>query len=300
MRRVSAVDAMLLLTVAIWSLNYSASKYALSSGFHPLAFSSIRYGTGMLLFPAITYLRERSLRVSRRDLLLLVVPAAAAFLTNQLSFVYALKLTSASTVALILGTVPVFMGLVGWAAGIERPSSQFWLGALLSFGGVALVAAGSGGVSGNVGGDLLAILMSASWAVYSVLLVPLARRYSPWRIGSLVMLLMGTALLALASGQLSSQTFSFGTLAWLALAYSIAGPVVVGQLLWFVGVDRAGPNRASLLANLQPFGGAVFAILLLSEHLGRLEVAGGFLIAAGIVAERVGRPVRVPLQPPAE
>lgn len=299
MRRVDAVDAMLLLTVAIWSLNYSASKYALSSGFHPLAFSSIRYATGMLLFPVLTYVRERTLRIARRDLLLLVVPAAAAFLTNQLSFIYSLKLTSASTVALILGTVPVFMGIAAWVAGIDEPTGPFWLAAALSFGGVALIAAGSGGVSGNVGGDLLAILMSASWAVYSVLIVPLARRYSPFRISTYVFLLMGTALLAIGSGQLGSQTFSFPALAWLALAYSIAGPVVVGQLLWFVGVDRAGPNRASLLANLQPFGGAIFAILLLSESLSRLELAGGLLIAAGIVVERVGkRPLVV--APPAE
>lgn len=299
MGRIDRVDGLLLLTVTIWSVNYSASKYALTNGFHPLAFSSLRYGIGMLLFAGFAFLRERSLRITRRDLLLLVLPAAAAFLVNQLSFIYALKLTSASTVALILGTVPVFTGLAAWFAGIERPSRPFWIAAALSFGGVALVAAGSGGVSGNIGGDLLAILMSASWAVYSVLIVPLMRRYSPFRISAVVMLTMGICVLVIASGQLSRQSFSLSGLTWLAFAYSIAGPVLVGQLLWFVGVDHAGPGRASLLANLQPFGGALFAILLLSEHLTRLEVAGGVLIGLGIVAERIRRPTVV-VQPPAE
>jgi drug/metabolite transporter (DMT)-like permease len=50
-----------------------------------------------------------------------------------------------------------------------------------------------------------------------------------------------------------------------------------------------GAPRASLFNNLQPFFGVLFAILLLSEKLQPLEIAGGLLIFAGIALERIRR-----------
>ena len=70
----------------------------------------------------------------------------------------------------------------------------------------------------------------------------------------------------------------------------MVGPLVITNLLWFTAIDRVGPSRASLFANLQPFLAAVIALLLLDESLTRLQVAGGLLIAAGIVFSRGRRP----------
>ena len=47
-----------------------------------------------------------------------------------------------------------------------------------------------------------------------------------------------------------------------------------------------GANKATLAANLQPFVAAVLAVVLLSEPLSWLQVAGGVLIAVGILAVR--------------
>ena len=62
---------------------------------------------------------------------------------------------------------------------------------------------------------------------------------------------------------------------------------MVANLLWFGGISRVGPSRASVFANAQPFLAAVFSLLILSEPLGRLQVAGGFLIACAILISRV-------------
>jgi drug/metabolite transporter (DMT)-like permease len=287
----SGVDAMLLVTVGLWSLNFTASKYILTHGFRPLVYSSIRYGSAAVALAAFAAARERSLRIPWRDLVRFVLPAAGMLVANQYSFVYALEYSTASTVALVLGTTPVFVGLLAWLFGLERLHGAFWLAAGVSFAGVALVAAGSGAVSGTLKGDLIAIGTAASWAAYSVLIVPLMRRYSAYRSSSIVMLFMAAGIAALATPQLARQTYSFTGLTWLSFAYSVVGPVMVAQVLWFVAVDRVGAGRASLFANAQPFLAAVFAILLLSEHLSRLEIAGGFLIAAGILLERRARVV---------
>ena len=47
------------------------------------------------------------------------------------------------------------------------------------------------------------------------------------------------------------------------------------NVLWFTAVDRVGPARATLFANLQPFVAAVFAVILLSEPLTLSRSLGG-------------------------
>jgi drug/metabolite transporter (DMT)-like permease len=298
MRRLQPVDTMLLTTVVLWSLNFTVTKYVLSHGFRPLSYASLRYTAAALLFAGITYLRERSFRVRSRDLWLLLAPSAVLLLVNQFSFAYAVRLTTASTVALVFGTVPIFVALLARAVGFERLSRAFWLAVALSFAGVGLVAAGSGGVAGDVKGDLLALLATSTWAAYSVALVPLMRRYSAWRISSIVLLGTAAALLVSAIPQLSKQDFAFRAGVWLGFSYAVV-TLVVTSVLWYTAIDRVGPSRSALFANLQPFLGAVFALVLLSEHLSLLEGVGGVAILVGILIERRAR-VAVVAQAPAD
>src|ERR1700694_389595 len=194
-RRASAAELMLLLTVSIWALNFTVSKYILDSGFRPLSYSAVRYSAAALLFVVITYPRERSFRIERRDLPLVTL-AVGLLLVNQLSFVYALKFTTATTAALLFGTLPIFTALISRFVGIERLGNRFWIAATLSFAGVALVTLGSGkGVSANVKGDVLAVLGAATWGGYSVAISPLMRRYSPFRLSAVFLFAVSIALL---------------------------------------------------------------------------------------------------------
>ena len=112
------------------------------------------------------------------------------------------------------------------------------------------------------------------------------RRYSPFRISALV-LALGWAPLALVSlPQVARQDFSFSGTVWLGFAYAVIGPLFLTNILWFTAVDRVGPSHATLFANLQPFIAAIFAMILLSERLTAIQLAGGFAIAAGIVLAR--------------
>jgi drug/metabolite transporter (DMT)-like permease len=274
---------MLLATVSLWALNFTVSKYILDEGFHPLAYSSVRYACAAVLFAAITLLLEGSLRIGRRELPLIVFCTTALFV-NQLSFVYALRFTTATTVALLFGTLPIFTALFARGSGVEQMSMRFWLAAGLSFGGVALVAFGSGGdVSADLKGDGLAVLGAATWAAYSVAISSLMRRYSPIRLSAVFLLAVTVPLVAVGSRQIVEQSFGFGALVWIGFAFAVLGPLVLTNLLWFTAIDRVGPSRASLFANLQPFLAAIVALLLLHEGITRIQVAGGLAIAAGIL-----------------
>jgi len=282
---------MLLTTVLLWALNLSVTKFILDEGLAPLSYAAVRYGLAAAIFVALALAVEGSLRISRTHLWRVGL-AAVTLWVNQMCFVFALDLTAASTVGILLGAIPVFTGLFGLALGTERATGRFWLAAAVSFLGVALVALGAAGqVSASLTGIVLGIATAATWAAYSVVFAPLTRTYSVTRI-SAVVLPCTWALLALAGiPQIRDQDWSLGWDIWVLLLFATIGPLVLTNVLWFRSIRRIGANRATLVANLEPFIAAVLAVVLLSEPLGLLQILGGVAIAGGIVLAR-RRPMR--------
>ena len=283
-RRPEIADLMLLATVMIWSLNFTVTKYVLSHGFKPLAYGGLRWGEA-------TALRRRYGETKNATIIILGAAAVGIFL-NQVGFVYGTKLTTATTVALIFGTLPILTALFAAAAGIERLHSRFWVAAAVSFTGVCLVAAGAkGGIGGDFWGYALVLLGAATWAAYSVAIAPLMSHYTASRISAYTLAIGAVLLLVAGAPQLASQDYgSLPSLVWVAYVFAVLGPLCLTNLLWFNSIEQVGPSRASLYANLQPFLGAIFALLILSESITALQVGGGLLIAAGIVLSRREQP----------
>ena len=294
--RARTVDLMLLGTVLLWALNATVTRYVLTHGFHPLAYATTRYAIATALFWLFTWSRERSFRIAPRDLRYVGIAAAMIF-ANQLCFVYSVDKTSAATVTLFLATTPIFIGVVASVIGLERIGRGFWLATAVSLAGGAFVASGSGGFSGRVFGDGLAVATALTWAMYSIAITPLMRRYSPFRISALVLALGWLPIAVVGIPQTTSQSFHFGALVWLCFAFAVVGPLFLTNILWFTAISRVGPSRASLFSNLQPAFGVVFALVLLGEHLTRWEVVGGVLILAAVVLERSRRPA---VEPPGD
>jgi drug/metabolite transporter (DMT)-like permease len=280
---------MLLFCVTVWGFNFTVSKYALGHGFAPLSYAAPRFAIATVLFVVIAYVRDGDLRLERRDLRRVAFWGAVAIASNQVAFMWSFEFASASTVALIFGTLPIFAGIFSQLLGVDRLGTRRWLAAAVSFSGVALVALGAvGGLSATLGGIVLSLYAPASFALYSIALAPLVRKYGTFRVNALASLFCLPVLLVAAVPQLVHTHWgSIDGLAWAGLVYSALLAYALTNLLWFVAVARVGAARASIYANLQPFLGAVFALLLLSEEMGPLQWAGGAAIATGIVLGRV-------------
>ena len=92
----------------------------------------------------------------------------------------------------------------GWAA-------AFWVAAVVSFGGVALSPRARAAFSGGCSATSSRVATAATWAAYSVAIAPLMRRYSPFRISSLVLALGWVPLALVGIPQtLEPDASSFG------------------------------------------------------------------------------------------
>jgi drug/metabolite transporter (DMT)-like permease len=286
-RRLSVAELMLLVTVTVWAFNFTVTRYAVTHGFQPLAYSALRFSAAAIVVSGITYGLEGSLRFGRRHAILLGGAAIIGIYVNSVGFMYAIDLTNASTTALIFGALPILTGIFAYALGVERLHRRFWIATAISFLGVVLVAVGSAsGVSGDLVGNLLAFLAAATWGFYSVAIVPLLRRYSVWRISAGALVVGAIPLVLTAIPQLLDQRWDLEALVWACFAFAVLGPLVLTNFLWFSAIDRVGPSRATLVTNLQPFLAAVFAVALLSEELTWLQVTGGIAIGIALVLAR--------------
>ncbi len=88
------------------------------------------------------------------------------------------------------------------------------------------------------------------------------------------MLIVGSIpLLVTSAHQIMTQDWADLTvLAWACFIYSLFFSLVFTNIMWFTAIDRVGAARSSLYANLQPFLGAVWALLILSETMTFIQV----------------------------
>jgi drug/metabolite transporter (DMT)-like permease len=211
---------------------------------------------------------------------------------NALQYL-ALKTSTPLNVTLVAASTPVWMLGIGALFFGQRVSHRQLAGALLSIAGV-LVVLGRGEWKvlmrvQLVPGDFYILLATASWAVYSWLLIrpgdPKAIRgdWAAFLMAQMVMGLGWSGLFAAGEWALSDAHIQWGWPVAAALAYVAVGPAIVAYRCWGVGVQRVGPNIAGFFSNLTPLFAALMSAAFLGELPHLYHAIGFVLIVGGIV-----------------
>lgn len=293
----SRADSLVFTCVCIWAFNVPFVKSTLVY-FQPLETSLMRFFTAGLFFAIYVQLKEGSLAVKKRDLPLLIGAGLMGILINQVFFVYALKNTSSSEVSLLMAATPTFATLLAWLFGQEKIRFNYWLSLPLAIVGVSLIVLSAPGahLSGNLFGDFLALLTAGSWALYTVMMKPLVKKYSPSLISAYVLLSGSIALLPFGIGQFDFSKFGDVPLnIWLTLGYCTFGAVVLTNILWYTGIRDLGAPRTAFYAYLQPFVGVFAAFLILGETIVWWQIVGGFFIVGSMILYRIQFSSRKPV-----
>jgi drug/metabolite transporter (DMT)-like permease len=213
----------------------------------------------------------------------------AITLYNGLLYTAALS-TAAINLSLVSTCLPLatFIG-AGLLLG-EWPARRAWVGLGLALGGLLwLIAQGNWQVLASLSfaeGDLLMVLATLDWALYSLLL----RRWNAYfqlppftLLGALVLLglLMLAPLYAWELWQGMSFEANLPNLA--AIGYTALFASVVAYHLWNIGLRELGAARTAMSNYLMPVFTAILAWLLLDEGLQTYHWVGGALILSGLL-----------------
>ena len=279
---------MLLAAVLLWSFNVPMVKIAVGA-IDPLAVAAARFAVGAAALVIIVLVTEGSLAIRRADLPLLAAAALLGVTLQQVLFVLGLAAGTASSTSILFATTPLWTALIAMVVGLERPGRRTWVTLFFGIAGVALVVRGSPvpGGDGSLTGDLLVLASAIAWASYSVIVVPLLGRYSALRVSAAVTLVGALALVPLGIPALLTTDFAAVPVEiWAIVAYAALGALVLTNLLYFTAVRNVGASRAAAFIYLQPVFGVVLALLLLGESITLLQVTGGAVVFASILAGR--------------
>jgi drug/metabolite transporter (DMT)-like permease len=286
----------LILTVAFWGGNVVAGKAAVGN-IDPYALMILRWGGALLcILPFVGRVLPRDWPAIRRNWLLYLVYGAIGYATFNVLCYVAAYLTSGVNIALDQVAINIFVMLGNFVFYRTRVRGLQLLGVAFTIVGVAITA-----THGNLGrllaldvnlGDLLVILASLAYAVYSLLL-----RYRPatdWKsflfatfLAALLASLAYEAVLGGGMDKFITALPGITPIGWIIALYTMLFPSLISQMLYVRGVDLIGANRASLFINLIPLFGALGSVLVLGEQLASFHLVAGALIVIGIVlAER--------------
>jgi drug/metabolite transporter (DMT)-like permease len=220
---------------------------------------------------------------------------------HQMIQAHALTLTTAVNTGWLIGLTPLWSALLSAYALKERFGPVKVAGLALGFLGAALVV-----TRGRMGaavlalpstrGDVLILISTLNWAVYTVLGHPILRRLGPARAttGALFLgwLMLAPFFVHAAGWREYGRLTAAGWAAVVFLGLACSG---LGYLFWYGALERIEASKVAAFLYLEPLVTLGAAVVLLGEGVGLTTAAGGLLVLAGVALvqreplEKVGR-----------
>jgi drug/metabolite transporter (DMT)-like permease len=221
----------------------------------------------------------------------LIVGGALLLLGNG-GVAYAVEHVDTGVVALIVGSVPLWMALLDRLVYGQRLAPAAIAGLVLGFGGIAFLARPSG--DGSLVGVIVVLLGSLAWAAGSLY----ARKApAPGNAlqGASMQMLAGAALLGIfglakgETGELSLAAAS--TTSLLALVYLITLGSLVGFSAYIWLLKSAPTHLVGTYAYVNPVVAVLLGALWLGEPITPTILAGGAAIVVAVALIVSARPV---------
>lgn len=273
------------ITVALWAGFALSIRSIAASSLLATDVALIRYAIPALLLLPFLPSRWASLRRAAPSALLMI--AVGAGLPFFMLASWGGATTSATHVgALVAGTAPLSVALLGWLIDRQRISASRWKAlALIVAGALGLVlrssAAAPAGTAAVGAGFLL--LASLLWGMYTLGL----RKAGMDVIGCAILLNLpsAAALTALAaSGVIESH---LGHATWKEVMPFVfvqgLGTGLVSSMAYAAAIARLGAEKSAVIGSLAPALAYILAVLLLNEPLTMAVSGGVLLITLGVI-----------------
>jgi drug/metabolite transporter (DMT)-like permease len=272
-----------LIAVIFWGISFVATKAALRE-VSPVTLIFIRFAVGTAFL--LLVLRALPPRDAWRELLLM---GLVGVFIHQMLQAYALTMTTAVHTGWLIGVIPIWSAILSAALLQERFGWRKILGILGGFAGALLVIS-RGHLNAELlqlpstKGDLLILLSTVNWAVYSIIGHRTIRRIGPRR-ATTGAFLAGVAMLApffiaQAGWRELPRVSAAG---WGAILFLGIGCSGLGYLFWYGALERVEVSRVAVLLYLEPLVTFATAVALLHEPVSAVAVVGGLVVMLSVI-----------------
>jgi drug/metabolite transporter (DMT)-like permease len=282
----AALGAGLVLAIVLWGGNNAGTKWLVQS-WPPVFTGGTRFlCAGLLLLATIRWtswlgIFHPILPETRRKLWWRGGLSLAAYIV---AFNGALMFTSASHVALYLGSSPVWALMWEGAEGNVRRAGQSYLAALLALCGVlVLLWPALHNSHTSLPGELLGLGASVLWTNYGRQCRALSSSLGAIEITAHSMWRAGIILLPFGVAELCAKSFHVTPFQLGVQAYCVVAGGVVAFAIWTNTLRHWQTSRVLLFNNLIPLSTMTWAYFCLGEDVTRTFWVAMILIAAGVV-----------------
>jgi len=286
-----ATVAYLLIATALWAGNAIAGRLLVGS-VSPITLSAVRWGLAALLLLPLgwrVFKPNSALWQNKKRFLLLGLFGVGSY--NVLLYL-ALQTSTAINVTLIGASMPIWMLFIGAVFYQNKPNLLQLIGAIVSLLGVAIVLT-RGELATLLSmkmviGDLLIMLATVLWAIYSWMLSrpgSSTERQWPWADFLMAQVLVGLLWTGFFdSFEIASGHAYLDLNLWTGslILFVAVGPSLIAYRCWGMGVSGAGPTVAAFFANFIPLFTAILSAAMLGEPPQLFHGVAFALIVAGI------------------
>ena len=278
--------------MAVWGETFVSSKVLLNVGLMPADIFLYRFTIAYLGMLAMSH-RRMWMSSLKHELLIAVCGIAGGsmyFLTENM----ALRYSTASNVAILVGTTPLVTAiLLACCYKEERMSRRQVVGSLIALLGMILVVLnGQLILHLNPLGDALALGASLSWGIYSLCIKPLTKLYDSRFITRKV---FGYGLLTILPWFWFVEPLNADPAllsmpkVWLNLLYLGCVASLACYLVWNWVLPRLGVVKATNIIYTQSVYTMFFSWLILHERITWMAMLGTMVLISGMILSEKGK-----------
>lgn len=273
----------MLLLAIMWGLSIPITKLGLET-IPPITLTAIRF---LVAVPLFMILAAGRLRVPRQAVRSIVALGVMGITLGNVAQSFGVQGTSASAGTIISAMIPIFIVIFA-AIRLKQPvAGRQWIGLLGAFGGIALVAIGSGTGADEItrttaAGVVWMLVSVVAIAFYYIWSAELTEKYGVMPVAAWNALAGLVAILPLAGWEIAHEPVRITAQAIWAIVYLGVLVTVVGLLLWLYLLRTVPARIAASVQYLQPVFGIAAASAIFGDRLGFMFAAGVALILGGL------------------
>ncbi len=275
---------MALLTILIWGSTFAAVGASLKGGYSAGHLVLVRYFTASIFFVFIALFSKNKFKLpSKRDAIKILVLGWIGISIYNIGVTFGQEFITAGTAGMLIGSAPIFTSIIAVIILKERLSLAEWLGLLVGFVGIILIALGTSELSFSFSiGVYLVLIAAVATSIFFVYQKQLLVRYKPVELTA-YLTWAGTIPFFIFSPGIFSTIQNSTLEANLSAIYIGIFPAAIAYILWAIALSLGKASSVTSMVYLEPAVAVIVAWFWLRELPSSISIIGGIVALSGVV-----------------